>query len=420
MPAYDIDSQSPGGSFEPQPDDGWSMPLGAIAGIRLFVSYSVFVALAVLAGVVAMVQGREGNSDLPIVTLTAVVIWGFGWGVQFLVHVGLHFGTHAKSETITIGLLGIEAANPLYRRHPWSAVSNLMAACFSMTALVLFGAVCLAVHMLTRTVDYSDWSLWLGELSAPSFGMDAVDNCYLTAAWLFWIQAACQAYPLPRNLGRGALASTIVLFDGESGDPMQVKLLRRSLQLIAVITIMVAMATMIADAEVYLPRWQILFLLAIYLWVSAGKDDLRDWVASIHLAGADPIAGHFEPALTRQGDQEHRSHASSDTAGTLGGAPRPVASSKTSTNPGSTATPWISEMVDSVRMRQKRKRARAAMRREHEEASDAARLDHVLKIVSEHGTDGLSHDDRALLQRVSANLRRNRESKQSSSADSDD
>ena len=105
MPAFDLDSQSPGGSFEPQPSDNWSMPLGAVAGIRLSVSYSVFVAFAVLSGLVAMVQGRQGNSDLPWVALTAVTIWCFGWVVQLCVQLCLHFWSSAKSESITIGLL---------------------------------------------------------------------------------------------------------------------------------------------------------------------------------------------------------------------------------------------------------------------------------------------------------------------------
>ncbi len=394
MPAFDVDSQSPGGSFEPQPADNWSMPLGAIAGIRLYISYSVFVTLAILAGLVATVQGRQGNGDLPLVALTAVVIWCFGWGLQLLVQLGLHCCTNAKSESITIGLLGIEAANPLYRRYPWSAVANLMAACFSLTALVTAGAVCLAIHMLTRTAGYADGTLWLQELAAPGLGLDAVEKSYLTAAWLLWIQAACQAFPLPKNLGRGAIASAIALFAADANDDLQLKLLRRLLQLISLITAVIAIATLIGDGDMNLPRWPVLFFLAALLWVSTGKSDLRDWIASVHLAAADPIAGHFEATKLR---------ASDVVDGNDDAPPR---------------TPWLSEVIDSVRMRQKRKRVRAAMRREHEEANDAARLDQVLQIVSQHGTKGLSHEDRALLQRVSKNLRRHRESQQQSDSDS--
>lgn len=389
MPAFDIDSQSPGGSFEPQPTDGWTMPVGSVAGIRLFVSYSVFVALAVLSGLVAMVQNREGNGDLPLVALLAVVIWGIGWIVQMIVQLCLHFGWDARSDSITIGLLGIEARNPLYRRYPWSATSNLMSACFSLTALILFGGACLVIHMLTQTTSFASASGWLAELATPSFGLDAVANCYLTATWLFWIQAACQAYPLPRNLGRGAIASAVALLTVEANDDLQVRLLRRLLQLIAIVTLVIAMATMIADAEMFLPRWPILVLLALYLWFSTRKQDLRDWITSVHLANADPVAAHF-------------SRGELSLAGRSGGRGDVSAQPRW--------TPWISEMVDSVRMRHKRRRARAALKREHEEACDAARLDQVLERLSQQGAEGLSPEDKALLVRVSNSLRRDRQS----------
>lgn len=388
MPAFDIDSQSPSGSFEPQPTDGWSMPVGSLAGIRFYVSYSVFVALAVLSGLVAMVQNREGNGDLPLVALMAVSIWTVGWLVQIIVQLGLHFGGSARSDSITIWLLGIESPNPLYRSYPWSAVANLMSACFSLTALVLFGAACLAIHMVTQSIDFSDGSSWLAELATPSLGLDAVENCYLTATWLFWIQAACQAYPLPRHLGRGAIASAVALFTAEASDEFQVKLLRRFMQLIAIVTLVIAMATMMADADVFMPRWPILVLLSLYLWVTSSKSDLRDWITSVHLANADPVASHFNWPRTVPQDLTEDA--------TLLGPTQP------------TRSPWISDLIDSVRMRHKRKLARAALLREREEASDAARLDHVLTIISERGTDGLSAADKALLKRVSDNLRRNR------------
>lgn len=391
MPAFDIDSQSPGGSFEPQAADAWSMPLGRIAGIRLFISYSVFVALAVLAGLVAMVQNREGNGDLPAVAMTAVSIWGVGWIVQLIVQLALHFGTRAKSDSITIGLLGVETGSPLYRRHPWSAESNLMSAFFSLTALILFGIGCLVIHMLTRTENFSQWSAWASELAKPSFGLDAVKNCYLTAAWLFWIQAACQAYPMPRNLGRGAIASAIALFAADADDELQIKLLRRSLQLISIMTLLVAMASMTADRELFLPRWPILVMLSLYLWVSTNNLDLRDWITSVHIANADPISGHL--------GSSPRSDSLAEQLQELENTP-PV------------NTPWVSQMIESVRMRKKRKRAIAVMRREREEANDAARLDQVLKIVSERGAQSLNSDDKALLQRVSESLRRDRESEE--------
>lgn len=390
MPAYDIDSESRGESFDPLPPDHWSMPMGSIAGVRLFVSYSVFVALAVLAGLVTMVQNRPGNHDLPTVAMMAVVIWATGWVVQLIVQFCLHFGTRSKLSTLSLGLVGVEALNPLHRRRPWTALANLVSAFATLTALFAFGAVCLVIHMRTESLNLASWSSWADELTTPGLGLDAVKNRYLTATWLFWIQAACQAYPMPRHLGRGAIASAIALFAAEADRQLQVKLLRRFLQVVAIVTLVIAMAILLVDQDALLPRWTILLLLAIYLWVSTHQPDLDDWITSVHVANRDPAAEFLAPGevpLAMPG-------------------PDPAEDAV----PG--GTPWISNVVDTVRMRQARKRAKAAWLREREEADDAARLDQVLQKLSEHGSEGLSDADRALLERVSQSLRRFRESPQ--------
>ena len=221
--------------------------------------------------------------------------------------------------------------------------------------------------------------------------MDAIGNCYLTAAWLFWTQAACQAYPLPRNIGRGAVAATIALFAAEASDRLQIRLLCRLLQLIAIATLVIALATMIADSNLLLPRWLILVFLATYLWVSTRQQDLRDWVVSIHVAHTDPAFEHLYPA-----DESSQPSAKQESAGDSAAY--------------AAGHPWLSECLDSIRMRHKRRAAKEALRREHEEASDAARLDQVLERVGQQGPEGLSREDRALLERVSENLRRRRES----------
>lgn len=193
------------------------------------------------------------------------------------------------------------------------------------------------------------------------------------------------------------MAAAVSLFAADVNDELQYKLLRRFLQLIAIATLLIAMSTMLAGTELFLPRWPILVMLAIYLWVTTGSQDLRDWITSVHIASADPISGHF-------GSGHFDSGLATEEFTDL-----PVGAEKT--GPAKTATthsPWVSEMIESVQMRRKRKRAVAVMRREQEEARDQARLDQVLKIVSERGTRGLSAKDKALLQRVSENLRRNR------------
>lgn len=390
MPAYDIDSESRGDFYDPLPPDHWSMPVGRIGGVRVSVSYAVFVALAVLAGLVAMVQSKDGNADLPVVAATAVAIWMVGWMAQLMVQFALHFGTSAQSESMCLGLVGVENVYPLRRRHPWTALANLTGAFCTLTALVTFGAVSLVIHMRSQSLDLALWSSWAEELSTPGFGMDAVHNYYLTATWLFWIQAACQAYPMPRHLGRGAIASAIALFAAEAGKELQIKLLRRFLQLIAIVTLVIAMATLVIDQQGMMLRSIALVFLSIYLWMSSHHQDLQDWVTSVHIAADDPAAGHLVRA-----ERSAIADKTKDAA---------VASAKIGG-----PKPWVHALVDSVRMRQKRKRARAAWQREREEADDAAKLDEVLQRVSETGTDGLSEQDRALLQRVSDNLRRHRE-----------
>jgi hypothetical protein len=220
--------------------------------------------------------------------------------------------------------------------------------------------------------------------------MQAGSNRFLTAAWLLWIQAVCQLYPLPRNLGRAGLVSMIGLFAAEASDALQVRLLRRSLQLIAIVTILIAMASLIVDADDVLPKWPVLAVVSVMLWVSSTHHDLYDWIASIHVAKTDPIS-------QRYGNGVEVTESVPEKA-------RRYDPSKQSAN-----VQWVSAVADSVRMYRKRKRARAVWKREREEASDAARLDQVLKQVSEFGTAGLSAEDKALLNRVSEALRKHRQ-----------
>ena len=51
------------------------MPLGRLAGIRLGLSYSVFLAAAILIAVLLTFSGRPGNSDLVRVTALGAAFW---------------------------------------------------------------------------------------------------------------------------------------------------------------------------------------------------------------------------------------------------------------------------------------------------------------------------------------------------------
>lgn len=385
MPVFDIDSHQPHGSYDPDPSDGWSVPLGRVAGIRFFLSYSVIVALAILAALVAMVVGQNNNADLPLLATTAVAIWSTGWLVQLIVQLGMHYFTAAKSESITIGVVGVELPNPLYLQNVWSAPATLVNAMITLSSLLIFGFGFLCLHLTALSADLSIWASWRDALATPSVSLGELQNVYLTAAWLFWIQAASQAFPVPRHLGRGGMAAVIGMFAAEAEENLQVKLLRKSIQLTAVITIVIAMATMITDGGSGLPRWAVLFVLAIWLWISSRSSDLVDWVAALNLA-------YFAPTtpLNPAGSEDEM----------------------TSEEPSGISFPGVellTDLTDSIRLRKKRQLAKAALLREREEASDAARLDAVLQTVSEHGTDGLSDSDKALLRRVSENLRKQRD-----------
>ena len=364
MQAFDLDSRSPEGPHRYPPADHWSIPFGRLAGIQFYVSYSVFVALAVLAALVASVQGQQGNSDLPLIAAMAVSVWATGWLLQVIVFFAFHLTSIGESDTLTIGLLGVEVAYPLSNARCWTAGANLASAMIALTSLVVFGIGCLATHMLTTSEQFGSLMAWGQQLAIPSFGMHSPENFYLSAAWLFWIQAACQAFPMPRNLGRGAIASALVMFAAEAGEDLKLKLLRRTIQLIAIVTLVLAMATMLVEPKVFFPPWPILILLSLILWHSSTRPDLIAWIRSVEVAKTE----HLGLALNKsQGFDE--------------GVGR-----------GGRFGKWL----ESARMHRKRKRAKAVWKREREEALDVARLDHVLKLVSDKGAEALSAEDRAL------------------------
>ncbi|MEM6473571.1 MAG: hypothetical protein AAF802_28690 [Planctomycetota bacterium] len=369
MPAFDTDSPTSGGDFSPVPADHWSMPIGRVAGVRLYVSYSIFVALAALFGLVTMVQGRPGNGDLPLLTIVAITIWMAGWLVQFLVQFGLHCFTSARREVLIIGLLGVEAGPPLRVRSPWSALANLSSTFCTMTALFLFGACYLVLHMAMQTTDWLSWQAWRDEFQRTGFGFGAIENIALTATWLFWVQACCQIYPLPKHLGRSAAASLVAVFASEADVGLQLRLLKRLLQIVAIATVMAALVTVVIGDDGFSFRWMILIAIAVYLWVSTNYDDLGDWLTAVAVSKSDPASGHFEPM--RRSDVQ---------------------------------VGWFED----IKMHRKRKRAKVALKREREEAVDLSRLDQVLEQVGRDGIDSISRADRELLQRVSEKLNEDR------------
>jgi hypothetical protein len=142
---------------------------------------------------------------------------------------------------------------------------------------------------------------------------------------------------------------------------------RRFLQVIALATAIVALASIATEPTLVIPRWPLLLLLALLLWISARGSDLFD----VLLGFGSNVGTVYDRADSF-----------------------PAVRSS-----------LMSRAKRSVRSSLLRRRARKALQRERSEAEDAARLDQVLRQLHEEGVDSLSADDRALLQRVSQTLR---------------
>ncbi|OYP31123.1 hypothetical protein [Rhodopirellula sp. MGV] len=403
MQAYDLDSQNPEGPLRYPPPENWSIPVGRIAGIAIYVSYSVFIALAIVAVLVATIQNRQGQADLPVVASTTVAVWATGWLVQLIVFLGFQSTTFAHSDSLTIGLLGAEVGFPLSRRRCWTAATNVLVAGTCLAALTVLGVGCLAMHLSAKSLDLGTLANWTQTLSTPGFGFGTVENIYLAATWMFWFQAFCQAFPMPRNLGRGGLISLMALFAAEADEEFKRKLARRMIQLLSLVLMLIALSILLVEPTQQVPRWPAIVLLSLLLWQSAGRSDVVAWIRSVEFAKIDqsesaallldyPASGSGSFAATR-------SHGSN-----LTGSPG-LAGSQRAKSPG-----LVKRATDSFLLYQKRKRARLALQRERSEAFDISRLDEVLQIVSEKGKAALSSEDLALLERVSEMLRKNRQS----------
>ena len=387
MQAFDLDSQSPEGPFDYPPSDQWSIPVARIAGTRVLLSYSVLIAVAVSLSFFAMIQNRSGDRELTLIAAAAGGVWILGWIVQLAVFLILQLTSSAKSGSLTIGLLGVDVGYPLSRPYCWSAGTNLFSYSICMMALTFLGFGCLIVHVLTAGGEELGLSNWFQTLRSPNFGMESLDNGYLAAAWVLWFQAAFQSFPLPRNLGRGATASAVALLISEADEDLKFRLLKRTIQLIAIATLVIAFTSLLSRPTEFVPVWPLLVFLALLLWYSSNRSDLLAWLRSIEVANSR----HPELRLSVvDSDQE----------------------------PGVKQS-RVGQFIESLRMVKRRRLARAALIREREEALDVARLDQVLEKVGKCGRDGLSSEDQALLQRVSQMLREDRQSKPNGSDGSD-
>jgi hypothetical protein len=220
------------------------------------------------------------------------------------------------------------------------------------------------------------WQSMLSVWTAPGFGLLSKDIVWLAGAWLCAIQAICQSFPLPKSLGRVWLVSLIALLAAGEERTTQAAIAQRLLRVIAAATAVVALASIGRDPNSAIPRWAMLMLLAVGLWITSRGSDL------------DRMLIGFDSNL------ETGSELETDARSGSGQLKRPS---------------FWSRATQPIRAIRFRRKARQALHRERGEAVDAAQLDRVLDQLHQRGIDSLSNRDRELLNRVSRALRRQRE-----------
>ena len=337
--------------------DRFSVSLIRSRWVRFNLSYTVVLALVVLLVVVINVLQQPGNADVPKVAVFATLAWVSGWITQVLTYtlVGWASGYHVSS--FTIGVLGIETV-----AHRWHARVAFLTGVTASMSLVLLGCFYRLVDggFQVPSIEVTRDPIW--QLS--SVGLGEVESVWRTASWLCFVQVIGQMVPLPRTLGRQMLAASVSFFGEKLGVVGQIKLLRLSIDCFAFGTLGLAIWLMNTGNEIAGVGWPLLMCVSVLLWVSSRwSDTLRI------LEGLD--AG--------RGDQQVRELRSV----------------------------WKVLFHRGRRWREGR-RVRHAHRFEHGEAVDARRVDEILNQLHQQGIESLTPADRQLLEKVSANLRKQR------------
>ncbi len=355
------------------------MPFAQLGGTRLSLSYTVFFAAAIFMAVVLAVSRRPGNDDLLRVAALGTTFWISGWLVQAITQLGLARMLGLPLGEMSIGLIGVEA-----RPRLWLASRSLLVAVATVTSLIALGSFYRLVEggFQLPTLSRAPSDVWV----APSIGFATYDSIWKSAAWLCWVQAVFQMYPLPRTMGRQIFAALSRLCGGRLDLATQTLIFRRCLIIVAFLTLAMAALLISGAGESLGAKWPFLLLLGLILWASSLAVDVTEVMAGFHSAEQGELLG-------------------------LGGAEGQDESRGSDRRPG-----IIKSAVRAIRTRRERRRVRQTLQRERSEAVDAQRLDEILQQLHRDGIDSLSQDDRRILDRVSENLRKRRqfESQQSS------
>lgn len=338
------------------------MPLGRLAGTRLGLSYTVFLAAAIVFAVALTFSGRPGNADLVHVTALGAAFWISGWLVQSVTYFALTWLLRLPLSHLSIGLLGVEAAP-----RNWSATKTLTMALGTLASLLLLGSF---YRMVEGDFQMPVLSPAPAQpLAAPSIGFTSPDSIWWSAAWLCWVQALCQIYPLPRTMGRHLVAACCGIASRRFDLSVQTLIFRRCIAMIALLTLVLAIALMSSEADRVFPQWSLLAMLGVLLWLSSRSSD----VPTILLG--------FESV------REIEARAG-----------------------------LISRIRGVIRSRRDQERLKKTLQQERSEAVEASRLDEILNQLHRDGIESLAAEDRKILERVSKNLRQRRQAE----SDSDD
>jgi hypothetical protein len=207
----------------------------------------------------------------------------------------------------------------------------------------------------------------------PSIGFSEHDSIWKSAAWLCWAQALFQLFPLPRSFGRQMLIAFAAMGIGRLELSRQVSIVRRSLETLALMTLVATIIWSMKFQPTMELRGLLLVALAWLLFVSSRGSDVIEILSGFQV----------QPALGPDLSVAHTKAA--------GGISQSY-----------------SNVVDFFRQRRRTRSLRQALQREHEEAVDSERLDGILARLHHEGMDALSPDDRRVLERVSESLRRQR------------
>ena len=345
-------------------DDAWVVPLGTISGLRLYLSYWVFISVAALVFIMWMATNQEGNADLPVVCAIGFTFWILGWLVQVMVYGFYRFSLGVPIESLTIGILGVES-----RIRSWTAPLALLVSVSSLAALFATGALVIFAEQTVNGTQPWEQLTSIG----PSLGLGSSDYIWIGGAWLLWIQACWQAYPLPKSTGRVSLVAATSMLGQRFNESMQTHIVKRSLQIVSLVTAMVAV-WLLAASDVWQSRyWPIFMVIAIVLWVSSNSSDVRLMV--LLFGGFDDLG---TPEPNSISDRPHT---------------------------------WLERTTHSILSFGRQRHLRRAMELERQEAMDASQLDTILQKLHEHGRESLDDNELAILNRMSENIRRERERK---------